>query len=77
MKLCFGDKMTAAFNLSELSQVEKLQLLEQLWAELEHSELVSPAWHCDVLQDTQKLMATQQVKFVDWQEAKKRLRQQN
>ena len=66
--------MTAAFNLSELSQVEKLQLLEQLWAELETSNLASPAWHGLTLQESQELVKTQQHQFIDWQDAKKQLR---
>lgn len=66
--------MTTAFALDQLTKIEKLQLIEQLWQDLsQETDLLSPQWHAEVLQKTEQLVATHQSQFVDWHDAKKRL----
>ncbi|APR69175.1 addiction module protein [Acinetobacter haemolyticus] len=66
--------MTTAFPIDQLTKIEKLQLIEQLWQDLStESEFRSPQWHAEVLQKTETLVATKQSRFVDWQDAKRRL----
>ncbi len=66
--------MTTAFALDQLTKIEKLQLIEQLWQDLsQEADLLSPQWHAEVLQKTEQLVATHQSQFVDWHDAKKRL----
>lgn len=66
--------MTTAFNIDQLSRIEKLQLLEQLWQDLSNDPDPSiPQWHVDVLVQTEELVETNQSHFVDWYDAKKQL----
>lgn len=66
--------MATAFPIDQLTKIEKLQLIEQLWQDLStESEFLSPQWHADILHKTEALVATKQNQFVDWQDAKKQL----
>ncbi|MFU8926195.1 addiction module protein [Acinetobacter puyangensis] len=72
--LFLGEMMTTAFNIDQLSRIEKLQLLEQLWQDLSNDPDPSiPQWHVDVLVQTEELVETNQSHFVDWYDAKKQL----
>ena len=70
--------MNAATNISleSLSIADKLILMERLWTDLSRcpNEFQSPDWHGDVL--SARLQAVQEGKtqFVNWDDAKKRLR---
>ena len=62
--------MNAALPLEKMTVAEKLQAMEELWADLSRDEnFASPAWHGEVL----KKRANEK-NFVDWETAKKRLR---
>jgi len=60
-----------------LSRIEKLRLIEQCWDELTQGteSVESPAWHADVLQQTEKAVANGDAGFLDWNQTKERLRQ--
>lgn len=68
--------MSVDLSLDALSTTEKITLMERLWADLSQrpQELPSPVWHGDVL--AQRIAAVRQRRtgFVDWNEAKQRLR---
>jgi len=66
----------AAISLSKLSFSQKLQLLENLWADLVRTEkkLKSPEWHEDVLNDREEALTNGKVEVSDWEQAKKRIR---
>ena len=51
--------------------------MERLWAELSKNPqaLVPPSWHKEVLEDRLKGVEDGTETFVDWSEAKKRLRE--
>jgi putative addiction module component (TIGR02574 family) len=73
-----GDRMSIAFDLpvDDLSLNEKLQLMERLWQSLSRNpgEIVSPEWHADILADREKAVQEGRSNFVDWEDAKQRLR---
>ena len=62
--------MTVALPLNQMTVAEKLQAMEELWADLSRDEnLESPAWHEQILSTR-----AQETNFVDWETAKKQLR---
>jgi len=63
-------------SLSQLSFVQKLNLMEALWADLSRDEkkLKSPAWHETVLKDRQEAFMAGKATESDWEQAKKRIR---
>jgi putative addiction module component (TIGR02574 family) len=60
-----------------LSRSEKLRIIEQLWDELSRDpgSVESPAWHADALREAEARVANGEAKFLDWEQAKARLRQ--
>ena len=59
-----------------MSVAEKLRAMEMLWADLSHNEaqLESPAWHEEVLRDREARIKSGKESFIDWETAKKQLR---
>ncbi len=62
--------------LSRLSFAQKLDLMEELWAELikDEKKLASPAWHGDVLKEREEAYAAGKLTASDWEQAKKRIK---
>lgn len=60
-----------------LTRMDKLRLIEQFWEEisLDPEEIASPAWHADALADAESAVANGEAEFMDWEQAKERLRQ--
>ncbi len=60
-----------------LTRMDKLRLIEQFWEELSLApeEFASPAWHADALADAERTVANGKAEFMDWEQAKDRLRQ--
>lgn len=62
--------MNAALPLEKMTVAEKLQAMEELWADLSRDEnFESPAWHEEVLKER-----AGQKNFVAWETAKAQLR---
>jgi len=63
-------------SLSQLSLVQKLNLMEALWADLSRDErkLKSPAWHETVLKDREEAFMAGKVTVSDWEQAKRRIK---
>jgi len=62
--------MSAALPLEKMTLAEKLQAMEELWADLSREEnFESPAWHGEVLR-----RRAGEKDFVDWETAKQQLR---
>ncbi len=53
--------------------------MELLWDDLSRDEqgVVSPAWHEDMLRETEKRFQVGEEKPIDWETAKKELRQRS
>jgi len=63
-------------SLSQLSFVQKLNLMEALWTDLSRDEkkLKSPAWHESVLKDREEAFMAGKATVSDWEQAKKRIK---
>lgn len=62
--------------LDKMSRAEKIMAMEALWQDLSRDEdaLPSPEWHEEALKETERRLSAGQEEFVDWEEAKKKLR---
>jgi hypothetical protein len=63
-------------NLEEMTTEEKLQTMEILWDDICRiiPDFSSPSWHEDVLKDREQRIMDGKDKFVDWDQAKKDIR---
>ncbi len=70
--------MTATPRLDEMSVPEKLQLMEALWQDLSRKEEIieSPEWHREVLEERERLIASGEARFIDWEQAKEEIRRE-
>ncbi|HDL64308.1 MAG TPA: acyl-protein synthetase [Proteobacteria bacterium] len=68
--------MVSALQIEKMSRTEKLQIMEALWDDLSKPEadVDSPAWHNDVLKETEARVASGQERIADWETAKRELR---
>lgn len=68
--------MATILPLKSMTRLEKLQAMEELWADLAKNEdqFESPAWHEQVLKEAQRAYQSGEAKFMDWDEAKENLR---
>ena len=66
---------TPPLNLTSVA--ETLRAMEALWADSSRDEaqFESPAWHGDVLRDREENIKTGRESFMDWEAAKKQLRE--
>ena len=64
-------------TLDTMTVPEKLRLMEDLWADLSRhaAGLELPAWHANVLAETAQRVAGGKEIAIDWELAKKELRQ--
>jgi hypothetical protein len=69
--------MDITLPLKQMTLAEKLRIMEILWDDLcrEEDPLPSPDWHRQILQLRSQRIETGQARFVDWQEAKERIRE--
>jgi hypothetical protein len=63
-------------KLEEMTTEEKLQIMEILWDDICRiaPDFSSPSWHEDVLKDREQMILDGKDKFVDWDQAKKIIR---
>lgn len=64
-----------AFPLEKMTVPEKISTMEILWDDLcrTPSNIVSPEWHKEVLDEREKSVNDGLDVFVDWEEAKKNI----
>lgn len=60
-----GTKMNA-LEIKKMSRIERLQVMEALWDSLidEESEIKSPEWHRDILEERKKKIETGKAEFI-------------
>ncbi len=65
-------------KIKRLSHIDKLKVMEALWEELSGDEekYDSPAWHEEILKETENRVSEGIEEVVDWDIAKKNLRKQ-
>ena len=63
-------------DLQQMSREQKLQTMHLLWEDLakDADSIESPAWHGDVLRETEERVRTEAEGSRDWEEAKQELR---
>jgi putative addiction module component (TIGR02574 family) len=69
--------MSADVAIESMTLPEKLALLERLWSDLSRrpEDVPSPQWHGEVLAERIAAVREGRTEFVDWDAAKKRLRE--
>ncbi len=70
--------MSIDLPLEKMTLADKLEAMELLWADISRqpTELPSPAWHRDVLDERRRLVAEGKLKFLDWDAAMTELREE-
>ena len=68
--------MAATVDLQQMTIPDKLRLMEALWKDLSRGDanITSPEWHGDVLAERDRLIESGEESFLDWEVAKKKLR---
>lgn len=75
MYLCIV--MNIALQIDKMTHQEKLQAMEALWDDLARnsSAVDSPAWHEEVLKETEARYVAGKEESTEWESAKKELRE--
>lgn len=70
--------MIATLPLKKMSVQDKISAMESIWEDLSRNagDIASPEWHRDVLEEREKNLKAGADSFVDWENAKKRIREQ-
>ena len=70
--------MKLELPLTEMSVAEKLEAMETLWADLCRNapEQAAPEWHAQILEERERRLTAGEEEVLDWEEAKRRLRQE-
>jgi putative addiction module component (TIGR02574 family) len=68
--------MSADLAIESMTLTEKLALMERLWSDLSRcpEDIPSSEWHGEVLAERIAAVREGRTEFVDWDAAKKRLR---
>ena len=69
--------MHIALPLEQMTAADKLQAIEEIWADLADApeDVPSPSWHADVLRAREKRIADGTSRFLDVEEAKQAVRE--
>jgi len=65
--------MTVTLPLAQMTNAEKLELIQVIWEDLDKRQIPSPDWHEEVLMERERLIASGEETFMDWEEAKAEL----
>jgi len=70
--------MTVTIPLGKMSAAEKLEVLEEIWADLARAagDIPSPSWHADVLRAREQRIVDGTSRFLDIESAKQAVREQ-
>jgi hypothetical protein len=68
--------MHIAIPLERMSATDKLQAIEEIWADLARAseDVPSPSWHADILRAREQRIADGTSRFLDIAEAKQAVR---
>ncbi|MEX0289343.1 MAG: addiction module protein, partial [Flavobacteriaceae bacterium] len=65
-------------EILKLPKLQKISIMERIWADLSQDEeqIEIPSWHHEELERAEKGLSEGKEKFEDWDEVKKRLREE-
>ncbi len=68
--------MEVEIPLDKMTTLDKLRALQRIWDDLQRKpeDIPSPSWHGDVLQAREERIKEGSSKFLDWSEAKRKIR---
>ena len=68
--------MELQIPLDKMTRLDKLRALERIWVDLQRKpdDVPSPSWHDDVLKAREARVKEGSSQFLDWSEAKSRIR---
>ena len=68
--------MIASLPLKKMSIHDKISTMECIWDDLcrNAGDITSPEWHKDILDDREKSLKSRTDSFVDWEDAKRKIR---
>jgi hypothetical protein len=69
--------MKVMLPLDQMTVEEKLELVDLIWADICHNpeDIPMPAWHADVLREREQRLREGKAHFIDWDEAKRSLKE--
>ncbi len=64
-------------TIEEMTAAQRVELMEELWKAMSQmpEEVESPAWHGDILRERERALASGEIEYMDWEEAKIYVRQ--
>lgn len=65
--------MNTGISLETMTLEEKIQIMERIWEDLGQNAK-SQKWHGKVLRDRENKIEAGEAEFVDWEQAKKNIR---
>lgn len=70
--------MHITIPLDKMSAIDKLQAIEEIWADLSMAseDVPSPSWHADILREREERISDGRSSFLDIAEAKAKVREQ-
>jgi len=70
--------MSTQLQIDQMTVAEKLRIMEELWEDLRTraENVPMPQWHKDLLDERERLIASGEAQFDDWDAAKKRITEQ-
>jgi hypothetical protein len=68
--------MATELQIDQMTLEEKLRAMEALWDDLcRRGAVLVPQWHKDILDERQRLIDEGKAEFIDWETAKKQIRE--
>jgi len=70
--------MSLEEEILKLPKLQKISIMEKIWADLSEGtdQFEPPVWHGNELEETERRIEEGKEHFEDWNEAKRRLREQ-
>lgn len=68
--------MKTSLAINKMTPEEKISTMESLWDDLckNTENLSSPSWHKEILTGREEQLKNKKAKFIDWETAKKNIR---
>jgi len=68
--------MQVSLPLKEMTLSDKIRIMEDLWVDLskDDSGYEPPEWHGEILKERKKRIESGELKFTDWETAKKEIK---